>query len=264
MGCSRGSRLDSWILAALVFSRVWSPAGTRECETDRRRDSRDRTVLVGNEVSRFFTRRAALYDAFLVRFLTYGAGMRVLLARSVKLEPGKRILDAGCGTGLLTRSLWSVARTRGIDGIRFHAFDLTPAMLNRFRAWIAATGADAIELREADVLVPEMLPEEWVQFDQIVSSAMLEYVPRADLVSALRNLRARLRPGGTFLVAITRRNLLMKILIEWGWGSTAYSRDEIAAAVASAGFDEIRFLRPPFPHIAIALWGHVIEAHNPP
>ncbi len=59
----------------------------------------------------------------------------------------------------------------------------------------------------------------------ILSSSMLEYVPRHQLPEALGGLR-----------------------------------EEIAAAMQQAGFSRVRFHRFPVSHAYLAVWGHILEA----
>jgi len=53
-----------------------------------------------------------------------------------------RILDAGCGTGITTLALLSALESRGVPAGAIDAFDLTPAMLERFRATLANSGIE--------------------------------------------------------------------------------------------------------------------------
>ncbi|MFN8545632.1 MAG: class I SAM-dependent methyltransferase [Candidatus Binatia bacterium] len=219
-----------------------------------------RTLDTG-AVQRLYTEKAAFYHRFFVDLLGYGRGLEVLLARSGYLRPGLRVLDAGCGTGILTRNLHDLARAAGIAPVTFHGFDLTPAMLAIFERWIAEHGATDIALRQADVLRLDDLPSDWRDFDLIVSSAMLEYLPRDRLVDALRGLGGRLRRDGVLFVCITRRNVLMKWLIEWWWEANMYERAELEQTFTAAGL-VAKFGRFPFPYRHLDLWGHVIEARR--
>ncbi|MBW1906674.1 MAG: class I SAM-dependent methyltransferase, partial [Deltaproteobacteria bacterium] len=182
------------------------------------------------------------------------------LRQSGTLEPNLRILDAGCGTGNVTREVLDLARRQDITGLSIDGFDLTPAMLNRFRQWLSREGVEAIDLREANVLELHRLPESWSGYDRILSSAMLEYLPKDRLAEALAALRRRLASDGTLTIFITRRNLLMKGLIEWWWKANIYTRDELREIYREAGFDSITFRRFPWPFWYVNLWGLIVEA----
>jgi len=71
-----------------------------------------------------------------------------------------------------------------------------------------------VHVREANVLELDKLPPSWTNYDLIVSVAMLEYLPRADLVTGLTSLRTRLARHGWLLLFITRKNWITKLLIE--------------------------------------------------
>jgi SAM-dependent methyltransferase len=213
------------------------------------------------EVEQLYSEKASFYHHFFIDFLRYGAGLKAIIRKAGYLRPGMRILDVGCGTGVLTRGMVEIARERGLEGIVFQGFDLTAAMLDLFRDWMARTGTAGIELRQGNVLEPAHLPADWKDYDLIVSSAMLEYLPKDRLSEVLARIGARLAPGGRLLVAITRNNLLMRYLIGAWWKSHLYERAEIASIFEEAGLAPV-FGRFPFPYNHLNLWGLVIEARR--
>ena len=91
---------------------------------------------------------------------------------------------------------------------------------------------------------------------------MLEYVPRVRFAEALRDLRDRLKPGGHFILFMTRRNPFTRVLIGRWWQSNLYASAEIASALRGAGFASIAFRRFPHPFGYLGLWGHAIEARR--
>jgi cyclopropane fatty-acyl-phospholipid synthase-like methyltransferase len=215
-----------------------------------------------SRIQRFFTDRARLYDNIFLGLFRYGDGLRAFFSGTHYLRSDMKILDAGCGSGAVTRAMYAVAQKRALRQIVFHGFDLTPAMLDRFRGWIAAERAAGIELREVSVRRLDSLSGEWRDYDLIVSSGMLEYLPRNELSKTLLGLRHLLKPEGSLLVFITRRNFIMRWLIEAWWKTTAYERDEMRRKFQNAGFPTIRFGRFPFPFTTFNLWGLVIEGRN--
>ncbi len=209
---------------------------------------------------RLFTDRHASYVRF-IRSVRYPQGLRAWFAATPLLaRPGLRVLEAGCGTGALTLALLGAADRRGRPLARLDAFDLTPAMLDRLRLTLAHRSAAPVTLLEADVLRPDALPATWRDYDLVVSASMLEYVPRPRFVEALAGLRGRLRPGGTLVLFMTRRNPLTRLMIGRWWASNLYTRCELTAACGAAGFETVRF--PGFPPAAwhLAAWGHVVAA----
>lgn len=218
-------------------------------------------VRLETEVVELYSRKTALYHNVIVGLFAYGWGLRVLLERGGYVRPGVRVLDAGCGTGALTRGIHEIRRRSAMQGVTIHAFDLTPAMLDRLRDWMASNNA-VIDLREANVLDLGSLPPDWRGYDLVVSSAMLEYLTPAGLVVALRSLVGLLAPGGTMLVCVTRRNFLMPWLIGAWWRSRMYDRAELDAVFREAGLSP-RFGWFPFPAAHLNLWGHVVEVTTP-
>ncbi|MCE3285092.1 MAG: protein containing methyltransferase type 12 domain [Steroidobacteraceae bacterium] len=176
------------------------------------------------------------------------------------LRPNLRILDAGCGAGAATLALAAALRRRRLEAAELCAFDLTPAMLSRFRQALARENLHGVKLLEADVLELQRLPPDWTNYDLIVSVAMLEYVPRPALATALAALRARLARDGRLLVFITRRNWVTKPLIETWWQANRYTRDELVSAFESVGLGTPKIRRFPASHFWQNTWGHVLES----
>jgi hypothetical protein len=83
------------------------------------------------------------------------------------------------------------------------------------------------------------------------------------LVEALAALRARLRPGGTFVLFMTRRNPMTRVLIGRWWQSNLYTAPELVAALHAAGFTAVTRRRFPLPARYLALWGLVVEGQRP-
>ncbi|GAA1034625.1 class I SAM-dependent methyltransferase [Virgisporangium ochraceum] len=100
---------------------------------------------------------------------------------------GRRILDAGCGSGPLSEAL--IARGAIVTG-----FDGSPAMVELARKRLG----DAADLRVADLGAP--LPFADGAFDDVVVSLVLHYL--RDWTQPLAELRRVLRPGGRLLLSV--------------------------------------------------------------
>jgi len=211
------------------------------------------------DARRFFTDRHATYARF-IRAVRYPQGLRAFFLGSPLVRSGLRILDAGCGTGALTLAVRDAFVRRGCTPKEIDAFDLTPAMLERFRETLHRRGIDDVELAEANVLQLDGLPASWRDYDLVVSASMLEYVPRDRLVEALAGLRERVKEDGSFVLFMTRRNPLTRLLIGRWWASNLYTAGELADAFQRAGFSRFAFRSFPPTARYLSVWGHIVEA----
>ena len=211
-------------------------------------------------VVKLYTERLATYRKFTSFFRSRDA-LRTLLESVGLLRPDLRILDAGAGFGTATFALSDALHRLSMEPKTIDAFDLTHAMLARFRAELDSRGITQVRLKQANVLqLDQQLPLSWYSYDLIVSASMLEYVARPELSMALSALGARLGPHGTLLLVITRRNWITKILIEWWWQAARYSRRELRETFTAAGFGDLVFSSFPFRYFWQNLSNHVILA----
>ena len=140
-------------------------------------------------VGRRFDLAAASYDRFAPLQRVVAGRLADRIAASVP-DPGRavRILEIGCGTGLLTRAL-----RRRLPQATVVASDLSPAMLQACRARMP--GDHRLLLLAADAVQPAVSGG----FDLICSSLALQWLddPEATLAALMRLLL----PGGTLHVA---------------------------------------------------------------
>ena len=108
---------------------------------------------------------------------------------------GSRVLDVGCGGGLLAEAL---ART----GARVTGIDLAPAMIEVARLH-AAESALAVDYRLSSA--EAVAAAEPAGFDVVTCMEMLEHVPAPAAMTA--TLAQLLRPGGALFVSTINRNL---------------------------------------------------------
>lgn len=116
---------------------------------------------------------------------------REALIQRLRLAPGMRVLDAGCGPGRLTVP---IARAVGPRG-RVVALDGQRAMLEKLERRISAEGLENV--RTVHTGLGEGKLEEG-GFDRILLAMVLGEV--RDRASAARELHAALIPGGTLSV----------------------------------------------------------------
>lgn len=216
-------------------------------------------MSVTTDPCRLFSEKHGRYVRF-IRGVGYPQGLRAHFASSSLLRSDLRVLDAGCGTGVATLSLREALLRRSFSPGPMHAFDLTPAMIQRFRRTLEVRGIEGIDVVQADVLRLGALPQAWVDHDLIVSASMMEYLPRNEFSVALSGLRTLLKRGGTLVLFVTRRNWLTRPLIGRWWQSNLYQAGELQGAFKEAGFSTVAFRRFPVLFRYLDAWGYIVEA----
>lgn len=109
------------------------------------------------------------------------------LCRKLRLKPGERLLDVGCGWGGLARF---AAREFGVEVL---GITLSREQLRLGRERVAAEGLEGqIQLELMDY---RDLPRDG-QFDKVVSVGMFEHVGHANLPLYCQQLSGVVRPGG--------------------------------------------------------------------
>jgi SAM-dependent methyltransferase len=115
-------------------------------------------------------------------------GMRAdLLVQRAGIEPGMRILDAGCGFGRVTIP---AAHVVGKDG-EVIAMDIQPAMLDAARKRAKEAGLTNIRFMLSS-LDEGNLPND--RFDRVFLVTVLGEIP--DRMKALKEISSSLKPGG--------------------------------------------------------------------
>lgn len=130
------------------------------------------------------------------------------------LEPGKRILDCGCGLGWMTKFFTELGASQVL------ASDLDRQRLARAQAELGS----AVPFTAADIL---RLPYRDACFDGIALSEVLEHL--ADDRGALAEVRRVLKPGG--VLAITVPNAAYPFL----WDPINWLREHTGRAPIRAG-----------------------------
>jgi 2-polyprenyl-6-hydroxyphenyl methylase/3-demethylubiquinone-9 3-methyltransferase len=139
--------------------------------------------------------------------------------------PTARVLDVGCGAGLLSEAL---AR----EGARVTALDLSPELVDIAKLHLLESGLTVdYRLQSVESIAAEM-PE---SFDVVTCMEMLEHVP--DPESVLRSCATLLKPGGKLFVSTLNRTPLAF--------AVAIVGAEYVAGLVPKGTHEYRsFIRP--------------------
>jgi len=112
--------------------------------------------------------------------------------RLLGVAPGERVLDVGCGSGAVTRTL----AQRVAPGGRVTGVDTSSALLKVTRELAEKNGlANLIELQQGDC---RALPFPDASFDAVLAATTLSHVP--DPQRAIREMVRVTRPGGRVAV----------------------------------------------------------------
>jgi SAM-dependent methyltransferase len=194
-----------------------------------------------SEVQKLYANRADFYERLFINFLGWRKELETFFWKSDYIHPNFKVLDAGCGTGVVTKTLFQLAIEKDLRGVQFHAFDITEKMLEVFQQWIKKQGANSIEIQKADILAIDALPPYWKNYELIVASTVLEYLPRDKVEYAIKNLKQLLGTGGILLIFITKRNFITRWLAKKWWKTNLYDGQEIGALLNNAGFAKFEF-----------------------
>ncbi len=124
------------------------------------------------------------------------------VARVLSLRP-RRILEVGCGTGLLLHRL-----APHVD--HYAAIDFSPQVIGRVRESVLAQGLTNVTLRvaPADVLADE---SDLGPVDLVIINSVIQYFPDADYLGrVLTHAVARVSPGGAVFVGDVRNLTLLE------------------------------------------------------
>ena len=112
------------------------------------------------------------------------------ICRKLRLKPGERLLDIGCGWGALV--IWAAKHY----GVHAHGITLSQAQLDEATARIAAEGLQdriKVELRDYRALEGSGV------YDKVSSVGMFEHVGLANLPTYHATVHRVLKPNGLFL-----------------------------------------------------------------
>ncbi|MFN2494796.1 MAG: cyclopropane-fatty-acyl-phospholipid synthase family protein [Pseudonocardiaceae bacterium] len=162
-----------------------------------------------------------------------------MLAGRVSIQPGERVLDAGCGVG--GSSLW-LAQQRGASVVGITPVASQVAMARRYAAARGLTGR--VQFEQADYAATSFVD---ASFDVVWALESLCHAPSK--AAFYREAARLLRPGGRVIVAEYVRTARPvdptgeRLLHEWldGWAIPDIdSPDEHLSHLAAAGFTDAR------------------------
>jgi SAM-dependent methyltransferase len=190
-------------------------------------------------------------DFWLANLSTADAYTRWILDE-VRPWLGHRILEVGCGTGTFTAPLAAA-------GHELVAIDIDPAYVEAAARRTATF--PAVTILRADVTDAQCALGE--AFESVVMLDVLEHIE--DDVTLLRNLHARLRPGGHVVLKVPAIRALHSPMDDAIGHWRRYDRATLAGALSRAGFEAVKLWR--FNAFAVPGWwlnGRVLKRTTPP
>lgn len=150
------------------------------------------------------------------------------IAENLNGLEGKKIVDVGCGGGLLSECF---AR----EGGKVTAIDLAPTAIEAAREHAEAEGLLEIDYR--NISVEKLLEEEGARgtFDVVVCSEVLEHVD--DLPDFVANLSRLLKPGGTLFFSTINKTLKARFFM-------LFVAEDLLGFVEQGTHDYKRFIKP--------------------
>ncbi len=143
-----------------------------------------------------------------------------ILIRLLRLEPGCRILEVGCGGGAFLARLEQ-------EGYEATGVDLLDEAVESARKLVQ--GSEVLSGDASD------LPFEDGCFDRLVSHHLVEHLP--DLPAALYEWGRVLRPGGIMAICTPNRLYPNPRIFDDPGHLHIYDPDELRRAVSAAGFE---------------------------
>ncbi len=146
---------------------------------------------------------------------------------------GPSVLEAGCGTGNITRLLLTHPGLRRYVGV-----DLSPQFCDHLKASLKAPAGATLQFQPLDLENPDLLKLAPPAFDSIVCLNVLEHIRNdADLLSRFERL---LLPKGRLILQVPAFSWLYGTIDEVDGHERRYTRRTLVPLVQAAGFKVLR------------------------
>ena len=190
------------------------------------------TCLLESQKSEITARDAQVEDYDRMAFLNFFGRFEIpLTVRALSPRPEDRLLEAGCGTGRMTRTF--AAQVRELVAIDF---SLESLRVNRRK--LIARGIRNVHLVQADLC---HLPFAGATFNRVVSCQVLEHVPdEPSRRAAVCELARVAKPEAVLALSAYKHSLFTRLFAEkqgaheGGIPYFRFTRDELRAALSEA------------------------------
>lgn len=201
-----------------------------------------------SKLSELLTNYGTDLSNFMFGSKVYVEGIRESVSEVEKYcKRGMRILDLGCGTGLLSMQLSSL----GFDVVGLDVEHDNPEKIEefkkkkglQFKIW-KTLESNTLKFYFYDGL---KLPFRSQSFDTVVAHAVIEHIPRKNLTYLLREIKRILKSGGTFFIFRTPRKQAyaehLTRFLKMGGHDILMNENQLLLNLQKCGFKIICFKR---------------------
>ena len=141
------------------------------------------------KMAAFFDARLDGYEEHMLTCIESAQEFYPFTAACLPQEPGSRVLDLGCGTGLELNEYYALNPNAEVTGI-----DLAPGMLDALRKKFPDKALELVQGSYFDV------PFDEGSFDSVVSVESLHHFTKEEKIPLYTKLYRALKPGGYFIL----------------------------------------------------------------
>lgn len=150
-----------------------------------------------------------------------------LILETLSVKPGRTILDAGCGTGYMSRVFAERTTSSGL----VYALDKDPHFVELIRE---ESVGSCIKVLEGDMTMPGTIPEHSV--DVVYASTVVWLLSRTQLAGFVLEVKRVLKPGGLLaIVEMDKKETPFGPPVE-----QRYSPKELRAVIALTPLDTVK------------------------
>lgn len=205
------------------------------------------------KIKRVYDKRAKFYDKLLKRYKN--RLQETIKSLHLEIPDNARVLDLGCGTGLVTGVLISKFPKAEIMGL-----DYSEGMLNIFRKKFNKVKLILGDFNDEKTFHSfpnkKQIKLKKSSFDLIISTGAIDY---ADLNRAIPLVHKLIKKEGIFVIAAVRKHPFGIALGKF-WNLKPHGKNKIISALRNNGFSEIKHIAMTFDPLLSDHFYYVIKA----